>query len=293
MASVLKVLVASDGSRSSKAAIETVLRFPWPEKSTGQGIVALRGHYVGLGSNKLVEAAERGLRDAATEARNLLASRWAEARIAVVDRAPVQAILQEARRSDCAVIALGWRGHGAARRLVAGSVSRAIAMRAPCSVLIARTAPADVSRFVIAYDDGLNARRAVKLLTRLEPRRGMRAVLVNVIARISVPPRTSRLPARLRAGIRSDIAAMNTRRRKQAKAATSAAASRLKEAGWTTEIDIRTGSALEAVLKAVRQYGADVLVIGARETGGLEHVLVGSVAQGAMNHSPVPVLIVR
>jgi nucleotide-binding universal stress UspA family protein len=256
-------------------------------------VVALREHYVGLGSNKLAEAAERGLRDAATEARRLLASRWAEARIAVVDKAPVQAILQEARRSDCDVIALGWRGHGAARRLVAGSVSRAIVTRAQCSVLVSRTAPDDVSRFVIAYDDGRNARRAVKLLTRLEPRRGMRAVLVNVIAKISVPPRTSRLPARLRAAIRNDIAAINARRRNRAKAATSAAASRLKEAGWTTEMDIRTDSALEGILNAVRRHGADVLVIGARETGGLEHVLVGSVAQGALNNSPVPVLIVR
>jgi nucleotide-binding universal stress UspA family protein len=108
-----------------------------------------------------------------------------------------------------------------------------------------------------------------------------------------VPPRTSRLPDALQSGIRRDIGLVNKERQKKAKSAMTAAASRLRRAGWATQTDVRTGSALDGLLAAARQHDADVLVVGACETRGLRRALIGSVAQGAMNHSPVPVLIVR
>jgi nucleotide-binding universal stress UspA family protein len=36
-----------------------------------------------------------------------------------------------------------------------------------------------------------------------------------------------------------------------------------------------------------------VLVVGARGSRGLSRVLLGSVAEGSLNHSTVPVLVVR
>jgi nucleotide-binding universal stress UspA family protein len=36
-----------------------------------------------------------------------------------------------------------------------------------------------------------------------------------------------------------------------------------------------------------------VLVLGARETSGLKRMLLGSVAEGALNNSRIPVLLVR
>jgi nucleotide-binding universal stress UspA family protein len=37
----------------------------------------------------------------------------------------------------------------------------------------------------------------------------------------------------------------------------------------------------------------DVLVVGARGTSGIRHLLLGSVAQGVLTLSPVPVLLAR
>jgi nucleotide-binding universal stress UspA family protein len=71
------------------------------------------------------------------------------------------------------------------------------------------------------------------------------------------------------------------------------AAALLKSAGWATETDIRSGSALVGLSRAVRAHRGDLLVLGARETGGLTRALLGSVAEGALNNSPVPVLLVR
>ena len=42
-----------------------------------------------------------------------------------------------------------------------------------------------------------------------------------------------------------------------------------------------------------RSSDLDVLVIGARGTGGIERLLLGSVAEGAMARAPMSVLVVR
>jgi nucleotide-binding universal stress UspA family protein len=51
------------------------------------------------------------------------------------------------------------------------------------------------------------------------------------------------------------------------------------------------GRPLEELLAASRD--ADILVVGARGIGTVERLLLGSVAEGALTHAPVPVLVVR
>lgn len=290
----LRVLVAIDDSPAAQAAIETVVKFPWPDTVRVRGAVALRAGYLQLQSKQLDEAVESSLRDAAASARDVLACRWHGADVVVIDKAPLDAILGEARRSHADIIALGWRGHGTFRRLLAGSISRAVAARADCSILVARTVPESVNRFVIGYDGEPNARRAVSLLSRLEPGRGNRAVLVKIIEPVSkLPARATRLPAGIRATVRSEIAALNSQRHEEAQAALQTAAARLKNMGWNTETEVRSGSPLPALLSAARAHRADVLVVGAREASGVKRALLGSVAEGALNTSRTPVLLVR
>ena len=289
----LRILVAIDGSPAAEAVVDTVVKFPWPDTVSVRGVVALRSGFLPLQSKQLDEAIERSLQDAATSARDVLASHWSRADVAVIDKAPVNAILGEARRSHANVIALGWRGHGTFRRLFAGDVTRAVLARAECSILVARTAPSSVRRFVIGYDGEPNARRAVSLLSRLEPGRGSRAVLVMVIERIKLPRSMARLPVSLRANLRAGMAALNAERHEQAQVALEAAAAQLKSIGWATETEVRTGSPLVGLLRAARTHRADVLVVGVRQATGLKRVLLGSVADGALNHSRTPVLLVR
>lgn len=289
----LRILLAIDDSPAAEAALDTVVKFPWPETARVRGVVALRTGYSRLQSNELDAVVERGLRDAADLAGDVLGSRWSDTDVTVINKAPLDAVLGEARRSHADVVALGWRGHGGFRRLLAGSTSRAVAARAECSVLIARTSPSAVHRFLIGYDADTYARRAVSLLSRLEPGRGTRAILVKVIDLIRLPPRAARLSTALRVKLRSDIAVLNAERRKQAQAALADAAARLKSMGWATETEVRTGPPLIGLLSAARAHGADVLVLGARETSGLRRMLLGSVAEGALNNSRIPVLLVR
>lgn len=55
----------------------------------------------------------------------------------------------------------------------------------------------------------------------------------------------------------------------------------------------RWGNAIQEVLRVSRASRCDLVVIGAKGHSNLELILLGSVSQGVVQHSPKPVLIVR
>ena len=97
----------------------------------------------------------------------------------------------------------------------------------------------------------------------------------------------------MRARLRLDLAAVNKRETQQARTALKAAARELRRAGWTTAEEVRSGPPLASLLAAAKSHRADALVLGARTTTGLDRVLVGSVAESALDRFAKPVLLVR
>jgi nucleotide-binding universal stress UspA family protein len=67
----------------------------------------------------------------------------------------------------------------------------------------------------------------------------------------------------------------------------------LKRNGWRTRTALVHGEPLRDLLAAVAADRAQLLAVGAKGTSGVRHLLLGSVAEGALNRSPVPVLIAR
>ncbi len=59
------------------------------------------------------------------------------------------------------------------------------------------------------------------------------------------------------------------------------------------EAVLRASSPAAAIIEQAEQRGADLIVLGTHGRTGLTHVLVGSVAERVVRHSPVPVLTVR
>ena len=287
-----RILIASDGSPPARVALATAAKFPWPASSRVRTIIA-RSSWLPADSAQARAAVEKSFQDAANAARRALARRWPESKVVFLDVPPVDAILGEADYFKASLIVLGWRGHGTFRRLLAGSVSRSVAARALCPVLVVREAAGTVSRFVVGFDGCPNAERALEFLSSLEPKRDSRVVLVNVVEPVSVPASVGHLPSSIRADVHRGAAALNKERYQQGQAKVAAGVARLERSGWTAKSEVRVGAPLASLLKAVEEHHADVLVLGARATGGLERALLGSVANGALDSSPVPVLLVR
>ena len=284
-----RILIAIDGSRPAQAALETAVRFPWPSSSQCRGIVA-RNSWL-FASEEARSAVQESCKVAAFEAGMALTRRWPKSEVVVVDGQAAESILAEAEGFKASTIVVGWRGHGTFRRLLAGSVSRRIAEDAACPVLIVREAPVGVRRFVVGFDGCANAERALDLLSSLELGRGACAFLVNIVEPV-IAPAAGRFPASIRAQILGEVASMNEEKKRQGQALVDAGVARLQRAGWKAEGEIRVGAPLASLLKAVAEHRGDVLVLGARGISGVERVLLGSVASGALNNFPV-VLLVR
>lgn len=55
----------------------------------------------------------------------------------------------------------------------------------------------------------------------------------------------------------------------------------------------RVGKPTEEIVRAAREWPADMIVIGSHGRGGIGRVLLGSVAESVARHAPCPVLVVR
>jgi nucleotide-binding universal stress UspA family protein len=63
--------------------------------------------------------------------------------------------------------------------------------------------------------------------------------------------------------------------------------------GVDVDVIARWGNPIEEILRAARRAPADLIVLGAKGHSGLSIMLLGSVSQGVVQHSTLPVLIVR
>jgi nucleotide-binding universal stress UspA family protein len=274
-----RILAATDGSPPARAALATAIAFPWPEPSRARGVVALGPDAASLSAEK-------------ARAQRSLARRWKDVEVRAVHAPPARAILSEARRFGADVIVLGWRGHGAVRRLLAGSVSREVIGRAGRPVLIARTAMSAARRLVVGFDGSRGAQRALRFARGLGRRPGSRIVLSVVVELLPTPSPTRRLPASVRGHLRAEAVTRNRQRALDARQKAAAAVARLKKAGWPVGVDLRFGTPLEALLKTAEARPDSVLIVGASARRGLK-AFQRSVSAGALDRSRVPVIIVR
>ena len=56
---------------------------------------------------------------------------------------------------------------------------------------------------------------------------------------------------------------------------------------------IRTGAAFVEIIDYARSESMDLIIIGTHGRTGLEHILIGSVAERVIRKAPCPVLTVR
>jgi nucleotide-binding universal stress UspA family protein len=289
------VLIGSDGSGPARAAVLTATMFPWPAGAAGHAVIARRAFLGGGGADwpaGVWEALDQSLERLARETRQAMARRWPDADVVVVDQSPVDAILARARALRADVVVVGSRGHGMLGRLLLGSVSQGVVRRADVPILVVKGRPGPVGRLVVGLDGSPNARRAVRFVSRLRPPAGARATVVAA----REPARTPSLgmmPAGVRAAVRRQAAALARATRRRVQRDVDAAVATLRGAGWRADGRLVEGVPLTELLAEVRRAGAGVLVLGARGTGGVERLLLGSVAEGALSRCPVSVLIVR
>jgi nucleotide-binding universal stress UspA family protein len=97
----------------------------------------------------------------------------------------------------------------------------------------------------------------------------------------------------IRASVTRGLARLHAEQSEAARRALEEASQELEHAGWRTRTTLRNGEPLREVMDTVSASETHLLVVGARGTSGVRHLLLGSVAEGVLNRSPVPVLLAR
>lgn len=146
----MKILLATDGSAHSKAAVEEVARRPFPPRTRVRIIsvidrTALTRNMGPLGglSEYYAEVDRNALKlaeDAIENAAKVLRKKntMLSVTTAAIEGFPKSAIIEEAEKYGADLIVVGSHGYGAVKRFLLGSVSHAVSLHAKCSVEIVR-----------------------------------------------------------------------------------------------------------------------------------------------------------
>ena len=141
----MKLLLATDGSKYSEAAIRSVAERPWSKGTKIKTVSVISVPEIvtyplsGLaGEVELIDRAEKLKKEWAKEALRtagkILSSAGMKSEAVELAGDPKTQIIDEAKKWDADLIVAGARGAGAIDRILSGSVSEAVAIHAHCSV---------------------------------------------------------------------------------------------------------------------------------------------------------------
>lgn len=149
----MKILLATDGTKHSKPALEMVTNFVLGEGDEVRIISVIDvsipmtfDAYTGYipDTTEIEKAARENADNALEETKKILHSRFQEEGVSVETEiligAPEIAIVEKAEEMGADVIVVGSHGYNRWERLLLGSVSDSVVHHAPCSVLVVRGA---------------------------------------------------------------------------------------------------------------------------------------------------------
>jgi nucleotide-binding universal stress UspA family protein len=91
-----------------------------------------------------------------------------------------------------------------------------------------------------------------------------------------------------------DVGELQSNLRESGQNVLDGAAALMREQGVEVEtalLEMWGGPIAKAILEDAQTWPADIIVMGSHGWSGLDHLLLGSVAEGVVRHAPVPVLI--
>jgi nucleotide-binding universal stress UspA family protein len=178
---------------------------------------------------------------------------------------------------------------GSRESMLLGSVSSEVVDHAPCPVLVARDER--LGPVVFADDGSPSARFAEAVLTRWPLFAGLPITVVTVAQ--DGFPYVAALAPMAYPGVIDQYAETIEEQERLAREESTAAAGRLRAAGFQATDFLRDGDPAHEIVAVARERGAGLIVIGSRGQTGLRRLILGSVARNVLLHAPCSVLVVR
>ncbi|MEQ1763562.1 MAG: universal stress protein [Pyrinomonadaceae bacterium] len=148
----MKVLLATEGSKFSQAAIEKCCKMFEESENTEVRLIsaaeptygpvepfAVAAEYNREADAAALESAKAAVSAAEEQIRDKFPDLGVGLTTTVVKGSPAQAIVEEAENWSADLIMMGSHGYGFWQRALLGSVSNSVVHHAPCSVLVVRS----------------------------------------------------------------------------------------------------------------------------------------------------------
>lgn len=293
-----KVVVGVDGSEQSQAALEwaaaeAVRRGTSLHIVHALGMPLIVSAYGGpqrfQPTNEMSGQADAVVTAAKEKVEKLQPSLPVET-VTALEEAPL-ALIRQSHPHD--LIVLGSRGLGSLAALFVGSVSVRVAAQAPCPVVVVpsengKPATTKLDRVVVGVDDSKNARRALGLAVELTAETEGELVVVNswevpfpydpvAMTAAGYQPQddvfekqSEELVAELLADVMDD---------------------QREDVNVQVSVVRTQSNPVSALLEASADANADAIIVGSRGRGSVRGLLLGSVSQGILHRSKVPVVI--
>ena len=303
----MKILLATDGSEGAQAAIDFMERFPFSRDGKASVLTVVnRDDFMGKEEKQLNKEQRKVLREARDmvhkESKKLLAAKASRLKAAgwkvsteVRDGHPAAEIVEAAEEGGVDLIVLGGDGISAIERLFLGSISDAVLKHAPCSVLIVKASAVrkEISavkdeehplRVLVAYDGTNAAKKAVSYCASLPFHKADQVTALSVLPLVGL----------YHQDIQERMSGFWRKKRKKAEKALKQVT---RETKWSTPIVStrlrESNNVSQAIIDAVSELDADLLVLGYKGKGAMEKLLVGSITSGVVHHVPCSILAVR
>lgn len=290
----MKLLVAIDSSASSNAVISEIAARRWPEGTMVRilSVVGSVGAYSGIPDiEPLVNAETEAAKALVKSAVDRLTSRGLEAFWVVTEGNPRMAIVDYARAWAPDFVFIGSHGHGGLTRFFLGSVAKTVLRHVPCSVGILRPFTGDRlakvgMNILLATDGSKYSEAAVRSVAERPWPKRTKIKLVSVIDTpdIVIDPLY---------GVAEVIDYADEIKKEMAQEALSAAGSILNSAGLKSAGVALVGDAKARIIDEAKEWGADLIVVGAQGRGGIDRILQGSVSEAVAIHAHCSVEVIR
>ncbi|MCL6472203.1 MAG: universal stress protein [Firmicutes bacterium] len=277
------LLVAIDGSESSKNALRQSIRFA-RDHHCGVTAVTVIPSYEGdidlIGVRNIREAFKEPGEKVLEEARKIATQEGVEIYTFLEEGNIHEAIIDVAQSRDCDLIVMGRRGLTGIERVLMGSVTARVIGYSPIDVLVMpEKSVIKWGKILLAVDGSKYSDVAASRAITFAQTYGR---TLDILSVVDVPPEAY--------GEAPDfVDKMVEKAREIAETVENTA----KVAKISATSFVRDGDAPEKILDLAKKLESDVIVMGSHGHTGLKRLLMGSVTERVIGHAPCPVLVVK
>jgi nucleotide-binding universal stress UspA family protein len=278
-----KLLVAVDGSDTSIHALKESFKLAVNEGSWIT-VVSVVPPYSGdldmVAVGNVISSMRKPCEDALLKVKEIASAERASVKTVCEEGEPYERIVDLSDAENCDLIIMGRRGRRHLQRALVGSVTaRVIGYSRKDVLVVPNDAALGWKKILVATDGSRYSDTAVEKAIDFAKSYGGELKIVSVVD----------IPSELYAESPKAVEDLT----KKAKGFVDDVRKQSEEFNIKTSTYTAEGEAYEVITRLAKDEKADVIVLGSHGRTGLKRLLMGSVAEKTIGHSPCPVLVVK